>query len=144
MLGRDRNPVLAPTHGVLMPEQQPPPMPQGALNAEAVPAAQKDQPLPLIRVLIPVVMVVAIAAVMGLMVASGRQMSPMMLVFPLMMLIGMVAMFNPTEGKGDIDETRRVYLRHLDALVGRARTNAVKQREPVSYTHLTLPTSDLV
>ena len=81
MLGRDRNPVLAPTHGVLMPEQQPPPMPQGALNAEAVPAAQKDQPLPLIRVLIPVVMVVAIAAVMGLMVASGRQMSPMMLVF---------------------------------------------------------------
>ena len=135
MLGRDRNPVLAPTHGVLMPEQQPPPMPQGALNAEAVPAAQKDQPLPLIRVLIPVVMVVAIAAVMGLMVASGRQMSPMMLVFPLMMLIGMVAMFNPTEGKGDIDETRRVYLRHLDALVGRARTNAVKQREHSTFVH---------
>ena len=135
MLGLDRNPIIAPTMGAVMPEQQPPPMPQGSLQAEPVPAAQKDQPMPLIRILIPVVMVVAIGAVMALMVLSGRQMSPMMLIFPLMMLIGMVAMFNPAEGKGDIDETRRVYLRHLDALARTARTNAVKQREHTTFVH---------
>ena len=133
MLGLDHNPVIAPIH--VAPEDDAPPLPTGALRAEAVPGAQKDQPIPLIRVLIPVVMVVAIGAVMALMVASGRQMSPMMLIFPLMMLIGLIGLFNPGEGKSDIDETRRVYLRHLDALAKRARTNADKQRAHFNYLH---------
>ena len=161
MLGLDHEPVVTPsTAHTLAP---PPPLPTGQLRAEAVPQAHKDQPMPLLKVLLPVVMVVAIGAVMALMVMSGRTVSPMMLIFPVMMLFGMVTMFSPQERQGDIDETRRVYLRHLDALAHRARSNAEVQREhaeylhpapnalltavpaervwePVSYTHLTLPT----
>ncbi|MDK6491966.1 hypothetical protein QP209_26865, partial [Escherichia coli] len=39
------------------------------------------------------------------------------------------------ERQGDIDETRRVYLRHLDALAHRARSNAEVQREHAEYLH---------
>ncbi|WJY96823.1 type VII secretion protein EccCb [Corynebacterium fournieri] len=124
MLGLDYNHVLAPTVGA--PDIAPPP--SGALRAEPVPAAQKQQPLPVVKILLPVVMVVALGAVMVLMALSGRAVSPMMLIFPLMMLFGLAGMVNPQEKQGDIDETRRVYLRHLDALATTARTNAAKQR----------------
>ncbi|MCP1387822.1 type VII secretion protein EccCa [Corynebacterium sp. TA-R-1] len=133
MLGLDHNPVIPPA--ALAVAVDVPPMPAGTLRAEAVPPAQKDQPVPVMRVLIPVIMVVAIGAVMALMALSGRGMSPMMLMFPLMMLVGMVAMFNPSESQGDIDETRRVYLRHLDALAARARANGAKQRSHMTYLH---------
>lgn len=133
LLGLDYNPVIAPV--AQLPADGAPPLPAGALRAEAVPAAQKDPPVPIIRIVVPVVMVVAIGAVMALMALSGRGVSPMMLVFPLMMLVGMVAMFNPPEQQGDIDETRRVYLRHLDALAGRARANANRQRAHFTYLH---------
>ena len=133
MLGLDHEPVVTPsTAHTLAP---PPPLPTGQLRAEAVPQAHKDQPMPLLKVLLPVVMVVAIGAVMALMVMSGRTVSPMMLIFPVMMLFGMVTMFSPQERQGDIDETRRVYLRHLDALAHRARSNAEVQREHAEYLH---------
>ena len=135
MLGLDHNPVIAPVATHPAPAELAPPLPAGSLHAEPVPAAQKDQPVPIIRVLIPVVMLVAIGAVMALMALSGRGMSPMMLVFPLMMVIGMVGLFTPQERQGDIDETRRVYLRHLDALAARARKNAEKQRAHFAYLH---------
>ena len=93
MLGLDHNPVIAPA--AVVGTDDVPPLPAGTLRAEPVPPAQKDQPIPLIRVLIPVIMVVAIGAVMALMALSGRGVSPMMLMFPLMMLVGMIAMFNP-------------------------------------------------
>lgn len=134
MLGLDYSPVIVPSahrHA----DVDVPPLPAGSLRAEPVPTAQKDQPVPLLRVLVPVVMVVAIGAVMALLVLSGRGVSPMMLIFPLMMLVGMLAMFSPAERQGDIDETRRVYLRHLDALAGRARSNAEQQREHFLHLH---------
>ena len=132
MLGVDHNPVLVPTR---MPLADAPPLPSGALHAEAVPNAQKHQPLPLLRILLPIVMMVAVGAVMALMLLSGRAMGPMMLIFPLMMAFGLIAMFQPQEQQSDIDETRRVYLRHLDALTKQARANAVKQRAHFSYLH---------
>lgn len=135
MLGLDYNPVIAPPAVPIAPEQDAPPLPGGSLRAEAVPGAQKDPPVPIIRILIPVMMVVAMGAVMALMALSGRGLSPMMLVFPLMMLVGLLALFNPPERQGDIDETRRVYLRHLDALSVQARANAEKQRAHFAYLH---------
>lgn len=135
MLGLDYNQVIAPVAARQAPEADAPPLPAGALRAEAVPGAQKDAPVPIIRIVVPLVMVVAIGAVMALMALSGRGVSPMMLVFPLMMLVGMIAMFNPPEQQGDIDETRRVYLRHLDALAARARLNADRQRAHYTYLY---------
>ncbi len=131
LLGLDHNPVLVPTAS----EPELPPLPHGVLRVEPVPAAQKQQPAPVVKILIPVVMVVAIGAVMALMMLSGRAMSPMMLIFPLMMLFGLVGMFSPGQRQGDIDETRRVYLRHLDALAGKARGNADRQREHYTTLH---------
>lgn len=131
MLGLDHDPVLAPTANA----PDVPPLPHGQLKAEPVPAAQKQMAQPLLKILIPVVMVVAIGAVMGLMLLSGRQVSPMMLIFPLMMLFGLLAMFQPQDRQNDIDETRRVYLRHLDALARKARRNAVQQREHATALH---------
>ena len=62
MLGLDHNPVVAPSSV----EPEVPPLPYGQLRAEPVPAAQKHTPQPVLKILIPVVMVVAIGAVMAL------------------------------------------------------------------------------
>ena len=131
LLGLDYDQVLAPTVGA--PDIPPPPA--GALRAEPVPAAQKQQAQPVMKILLPVVMVVALGAVMALMAMSGRAVSPMMLIFPLMMLFGLAGMISPQEKQGDIDETRRVYLRHLDALAATARANAAKQRTHATTLH---------
>ena len=131
MLGLDYDPVLAPTAGTT----DVPAPPAGQLRAEPVPAAQKPQAQPVMKILLPVIMVVAVGAVMVLMMMSGRAVSPMMLIFPLMMLFGLLGMVNPQDNKGDIDETRRVYLRHLDALARKARDNAQLQREHATALH---------
>ena len=135
MLGLDYDQVLAPTTGTHDAAIDAAPPPTGSLRAEPVPAAQKPQSPPVIKILLPVVMVVAVGAVMVLMATSGRAVSPMMLIFPLMMLFGLVGMFNPQEKQGDIDETRRVYLRHLDALAKKARANAATQRTHATTLH---------
>lgn len=135
MLGLDYDQVLAPTTGTNDAAIDAAPPPTGNLRAEPVPAAQKPQSPPVIKILLPVVMVVAVGAVMVLMATSGRAVSPMMLIFPLMMLFGLVGMFNPQEKQGDIDETRRVYLRHLDALANKARANAATQRTHAATLH---------
>ena len=103
MLGLDYDQVLAPTTGAPDAAIDAAPPPTGTLRAEPVPAAQKPQSPPVIKILLPVVMVVAVGAVMVLMATSGRAVSPMMLIFPLMMLFGLVGMFNPQEKQGDID-----------------------------------------
>lgn len=128
LLGLDHNPVLVPVAAA----PDVPPLPTGSLRVEPVPAAQKPQPQPVMKILLPVIMLVTVGAVMALMALSGRAVSPMMLIFPLMMLFGLVGMINPQERQGDIDETRRVYLRHLDALAQTARGNAAKQRAHVA------------
>lgn len=134
MLGLDYDQVLAPTTGTQAAIDAAPP-PTGSLRAEPVPTAQKPQSPPVMKILLPVVMVVAIGAVMVLMAMSGRAVSPMMLIFPLMMLFGLAGMVNPQEKQGDIDETRRVYLRHLDALAEKARANAATQRTHATALH---------
>ncbi|WJY67362.1 type VII secretion protein EccCa [Corynebacterium auris] len=133
MLGLDHNAVLAP----LSPQaaEPAPALPAGTLAAEGVPAAQKNTTPPLIKILMPVVMLAAVGAMVAIMVLSGRGMSPMMMLFPLMMVFGVLMMLSPPDKTSDIDETRRVYLRHLDALAARARANADKQRAHAVYFH---------
>lgn len=108
-----------------------PPLPQGSINAEAVPEAARAQPVPLVRLLMPLVMIAAMLGMVALMVlgaGDARRMSPMSLMFPLMMLASMAMMFNPQGGGQDPDETRRTYLRHLKALREEALERGAAQR----------------
>ena len=128
-----------PTGTILVPvschDRMPAPkLPAGTIIPDSVPAAVKPQPVPLIRALMPVIMVVAILAMVGLMVISGGTPNPMMLVFPLMMGMGLLMMFNPPASQ-DADETRRKYLRHLHGIRTQARENAAAQRRHENYHH---------
>lgn len=105
-----------------------PPLPSGVISPDDVPAAPKPQPIPLIRAIMPIVMVVAIVAMVGLMFLSNGTINPMMLVFPIMMLMGIFMMFSPQPGE-DTDEMRRTYLRHIGMIRQQARTHAEAQRE---------------
>lgn len=134
MLGLDNDPIQAPSTAGAAAEGAPP-LPSGQLDAESVPEAVRKPPEPLMRIIMPVVMVAAIGAMVAIFALSGRGISPMMMVFPLMMIMGLLTTLNPPEKAGDIDESRRVYLRHLDALAARARENGAQQREHVEYFH---------
>ena len=110
-----------------------PPLPQGSLNIDAVPAAQKPQAVPMLRILLPVVMIAVLVLLVGVMFfgggsVSGVGMSPMLLIFPLMMVMSMGMMFMPQGQQADADDTRRAYLRHLDVIRDKAERNADKQR----------------
>ncbi|MDO5077053.1 type VII secretion protein EccCa [Corynebacterium sp.] len=109
-----------------------PSLPTGSLIPDPVPPAVRPQQQPLIRVLMPLVMVFAMVGMVVLMVITGRAragagMHPGMMLFPVMMGMGMLAMFLPQPGE-DTDEQRRVYMRHLDALRSQAAENAHDQR----------------
>lgn len=134
MLGLDNNPVQTPVSAGHSAGDAPP-LPGGNLVAEPVPQAVRRPPEPMMKTIMPVVMVAAIGAMVAIMALSGRGVSPMMMVFPLMMVMGMLTMLNPPERAGDIDESRRVYLRHLDALAEHARGNGDKQRAHVEFFH---------
>lgn len=110
-----------------------PPLPQGSLNIDAVPAAQKPQAVPMLRILLPVVMIAVLVLLVGVMFfgggsVSGVGMSPMLLIFPLMMVMSMAMLFMPQGQQADADDTRRTYLRHLDVIRDKAERNADKQR----------------
>lgn len=130
MLGLDNDPIRTGGSGLSAP-----PLPTGTLATEDVPQALRTPPAPLAKLVLPIVMVAAISAVVAVMALSGRGLSPMYMIFPLMMLMGLLTALNPPEKAGDIDESRRVYLRHLDALTSRARTNARKQRAHATFYH---------
>ncbi|MCK7662284.1 type VII secretion protein EccCa [Corynebacterium sp. CCM 9185] len=125
--------------GIIVPlntgEREPAPsLPVGELNVDPVPPAARPRPIPLVRLLMPLVMVLVLAAMIGLMMVGGRGLNPGLLIFPLMMLVSMFAMVNPT-GADDPDEQRRVYLRHLSAVTERARQNAAEQRMHEFHRH---------
>ena len=112
-----------------------PPLPTGSLEAEAVPNATRGQPLPLVRILMPLIMVVVMLAMVAMMVLSSQgPPNPLMLMFPVMMLASMAMMFNPHSGS-DPDESRRTYLRHLTSLRTEALANAQAQRRHGLHRH---------
>lgn len=116
-------------------EREPaPPLPQGTLTAEPVPVANRPSPVPMLRILMPVVMVAGMVAMVGLMMLGGAGANPMMLILPLMVGMSMLMMFSPPQGE-DVDETRRTYLRHLGALREKALGNAARQRAHEFHRH---------
>lgn len=116
-------------------EREPaPPVPSGSLATEKVPPAMKPQPLPLIRILMPVIMLVMVGGMLALMITKGGPAHPMMLMFPVMMLLSMATMFGGPPGE-DIDDTRRAYVRHLGAVRDVALANAAQQRAAEVHKH---------
>ncbi|MCU9518885.1 type VII secretion protein EccCa [Corynebacterium sp. ES2794-CONJ1] len=111
-----------------------PPLPTQALVPDPVPAATKPKPMPVMRIVMPLVMVLAIGAMVALMVINGGTLNPMMLIFPIMMLMGMLMMFSPQPGE-DTDEIRRRYLRHLSTLRTQAAHNHQAQRLNALHEH---------
>ncbi|MEJ5927963.1 type VII secretion protein EccCa [Corynebacterium sp. H128] len=122
-------------HPMTLAEREPaPPMPSGTLATEKIPPVAKPQPLPLVRILMPVLMIVMVGGMLMLMLNSGGDPHPMMLMFPVMMLVSMATMFGASPGD-DIDETRRAYLRHLGAVRAAALRNAQAQRAAEVHKH---------
>ncbi|MBC3186005.1 type VII secretion protein EccCa [Corynebacterium sp. zg-331] len=111
-----------------------PPRPEGVLKALPVPPAHKPSTTPLVRLLMPVVMVSAMAAMVIVMFLSAGAINPMMLVMPLMAAMGFLMMFSP-QAANDVDETRRTYLRHLGQLRATALSNARAQRDHQAHCY---------
>lgn len=88
---------------------------------------------PFLRLLMPAVMLVAVLGMVAAMMLSGMARSPMTFIFPLMMVGSMVMMFQP--GGQDVDEIRRSYHRHLDALTDGVRRARNTQREDTERRH---------
>lgn len=117
-------------------EREPaPPKPAGSIAIDAVPSAQRPKPIPILRILMPVIMVAAMAAMVLVMFVGNRSASPMALVLPLMMGASMLMMLSPPQAEGDVDETRRTYLRHLGAARERALADAHAQRDHALHHH---------
>ncbi|QPK79588.1 type VII secretion protein EccCa [Corynebacterium lizhenjunii] len=130
-----RTRVVAP---VTKATRQPaPPLPTGHLAADPVPDAFKPQPVPLVRLLLPTVMVLAVLGMVVLMVRAGggRQLNPGMLMFPLMMLASVAMMFQSGTNAEDPNERRRTYLRHLRHLRVKAQEHAAAQRAHETHCH---------
>lgn len=113
---------------------QPPAPPVGELKAQPVPKAPKPQPVPLTRLLMPVIMVLVMGAMVAFMVLSGSKLNPMTMMFPLFMMVSMVAMVQPKVAD-EANETRRGYLRNLMLLRDQAIDNAQRQREYEAHLH---------
>lgn len=102
------------------------------MKSQAPPTLPKNKQ-PFVRILMPVIMVIAVVGMVAAMVLSGMGRSPMAFIFPLMMLGSLAMMISP--GGQDVDEIRRSFHRHLDALsdsLQRARRN---QLERMAVTH---------
>lgn len=88
---------------------------------------------PFLRVLMPAVMLVAVLGMVAAMVLSGMARNPTTFLFPLMLVGSVLMMFQP--GGQDVDETRRSYHRHLDALSDGLRRSRREQVELALARH---------
>lgn len=97
-------------------ELGPQPM-QGAIEPDVPPEAPEPKSLPLIRIVMPVVMLVAVVGMVAMMFVSGMARNPMTFMFPMMMVVSMLGMFaGGGSGSTDIGPARRDYQRHLASI----------------------------
>ncbi|KAB3522882.1 cell division protein FtsK [Corynebacterium sp. zg254] len=101
------------------------------MQTQAPPTLPKDKQ-PFIRLLMPAVMLVAVVGMIAAMVLSGAGRSPMTFIFPLMMLGSMAMMFTPG---GNVDEIRRSFHRHIDALTDGLKRKHELQRQQMEAAH---------
>ncbi len=109
---------------------------EGAIKPLAPPEAPEPKPIPLIKAILPIVMLVAVVGMVVVMVSSGIARSPMTFLFPIMMVVSTLGMLASSASAGtDMGALRRDYQRHL-SLIRQAISDAMQaQREHAYYQH---------
>ena len=107
--------------------QPAPPCPPESIVFDPVPVAPRPQPMPLIRLLMPLMVVLMMGGMVALMIFSSASFSPMVLMFPMLMVVSLMASFAPQGGE-NLDSLRRDYLRHVDGVRETIRAAAAAQR----------------
>jgi DNA segregation ATPase FtsK/SpoIIIE, S-DNA-T family len=118
-------------------------MPGGEVNLQAPPEVPRVIPGNLLIKMMPFVMVVAVVGMIALMVTvGGRDLTknPMFLVFPMMMLMSMVAMFTGGGGRSgkaaaELNEERKDYFSYLANLRDDADETGNGQRTALEWSH---------
>lgn len=101
------------------------------MQTQSPPTLPKDKQ-PFIRFLMPAVMLIAVVGMVAAMVMSGAGRSPMTFIFPLMLLGSMAMMIQPGQ---NVDEIRRSFHRHIDALSDTVRRKRHEQLRAMEATH---------
>ena len=128
----------------------PPAMPGGDLPLNAPPEVPRPVPGNLMQKIMPVIMIVAVLGMIAMFITMGGGMlrSPMMLMFPLMMMMSMAGMLM-SGGRGgpkpaELDENRKDYLRYLNRTRMEVLETGAAQRRAGEWSHpepAALPTS---
>ncbi len=78
-----------------------PPMPGGELALQAPPALPRPTPRPLVQIILPIVLVVAVGGMVVVMMRTGMMRNPMFMLFPVMMAVSAVGMLAGTLSGGN-------------------------------------------
>ncbi|MFB8002185.1 type VII secretion protein EccCa [Nocardia sp. NPDC056000] len=126
---------------VRRPRIAPPRAPGGEMALTPPPEIPRAVPGNLLSKLMPVVMVVAMVGMIAMMAMMGRSIltNPMMMMFPMMMIMSMAGMFmgqrSGAKSAGELNEERKDYFRYLDQTRREVRRTALKQLETLVWSH---------
>jgi S-DNA-T family DNA segregation ATPase FtsK/SpoIIIE len=136
------------TSGHVRPEnpEEAPPQPQGGEHALASPPeVPKKTSVPIIQILMPVMMLLMLVGMVVVMVTiggalggvGGGRMMPYTFMFPMMMIVGVIAMASHTVGGGnqlgDLNEDRKDYLAYLGVQRRRVQKTGAAQHKARSW-----------
>ncbi|MBF6351341.1 type VII secretion protein EccCa [Nocardia flavorosea] len=110
------------------------------------PPTELPRPVPMskFKIILPIIMVTAMIGMVAMMFSSGRTMSPMMLFFPLMMVVSMFGMLggglgggggNATGTSAGLNEERKDYLRSITENRKTVHEAEAELHEYLKYTH---------
>ncbi|MET9488671.1 type VII secretion protein EccCa [Nocardia sp. NPDC006630] len=126
---------------VRRPRIAPPRAPGGEMALTPPPEIPRAVAGSLLSKLMPVVMIVAMIGMIGMMAMMGKSIlsNPMMMMFPMMMIMSMAGMFMGKSGgaksAGELNEERKDYFRYLDQTRREVRRTALKQLETLVWSH---------
>ena len=116
-----------------------PPTPGGAIALQPPPALPRPTPRPLVQIVLPIVLVVAVLGMVVVMMRTGMMRNPMFMLFPVMMAVSAVGMLAGTLTGGtttaETDELRKDYLRYLGQTRDAVRETAAAQRVAALWRH---------
>ena len=116
-----------------------PPVPRGEVPLQEPPALPRPTPRPLFQIVLPVVLVVAVAGMVVVMMRTGMMRNPVFMLFPVMMAVSAVGMLAGTLNGGnttaETDELRKDYLRYLGQTRDTVRETAAAQRRAALWRH---------
>src|SRR5699024_8870437 len=117
-----------------------PPAPGGEVDLQPPPQVPRAVGGGMLLKRMPVVMAVAMIGMIALLISTGGLRNPMMLMFPMMMVMSMVGMLAGSgAGKdkrpAEFDEERKDYFRYLTETRAQVHTTAAEQRAALQWSH---------